>query len=257
MADRVALITGGTRGIGLGIARTLAAEGWSLALNGQRSPEQVSEVAAELEALGVPVLYVPADISIAAERERLIAGVRERFGHLDALVNNAGVGPNVRADILDAGEESFDRLVRINLKGPYFLTQAVARWMLEDGAGDPETRRTIVFVTSISATTASVNRGDYCITKAGLAMASKLWAVRLAEHGINVFEVRPGIVSTDMTAGVRGKYDSLIEDGILLQRRWGQPEDVGRAVASLVRGDFAYSPGNVFMVDGGFSVERL
>ncbi len=255
--DRVAIVTGGSRGIGLGIARALAREGWSLVVNGRR-PE--SEAAGALESLrkdSPGVLYVQADISDAAGRLRLLDATRERFGRLDALVNNAGVAPDVRADILDATEESFDRLVSINLKGPYFLTQAAARWMLQQREADPSREGTIVNITSISATTASVNRGDYCITKAGLAMASRLWAVRLAPHGIRVYEVRPGIIETDMTAGVREKYDRLIAEGLLLQPRWGTPDDVGHAVASLLRGDFPYSTGSVLMVDGGFSVERL
>ncbi|MEJ5297448.1 MAG: 3-ketoacyl-ACP reductase [Armatimonadota bacterium] len=255
--DRVAIVTGGTRGIGLGIARALAREGWSLVVNGRRPESETAEALELLKACSPAVCYVRADISDPEGRARILDMTRERFGRLDALVNNAGVAPDVRADILDASEESFDRLISINLKGPYFLTQAAARWMLEQREVDPSWEGTIVNITSISATTASVNRGDYCITKAGLAMASRLWAVRLADHGIRVYEVRPGIIETDMTSGVREKYDRLIAEGLLLQRRWGTPDDVGRAVASLLRGDFPYSTGSVLMVDGGFSVERL
>ncbi len=255
--DRVAIVTGGTRGIGQGIARALAREGWSLVVNGRRPENETAEALEVLKACSPGVLYVRADISDPEGRARILDMTRERFGRLDALVNNAGVAPDVRADILDASEESFDRLISINLKGPYFLTQAAARWMLEQREADPSWEGTIVNITSISATTASVNRGDYCITKAGLAMASRLWAVRLADHGIRVYEVRPGIIETDMTSGVREKYDRLIAEGLLLQRRWGTPDDVGRAVASLLRGDFPYSTGSVLMVDGGFSVERL
>jgi len=162
-----------------------------------------------------------------------------------------------RKDILEATRESFDRLLRINLRGPYFLTQAAARWMLEQKAASPAYRASIIFITSISATVASVDRGEYCISKAGLSMASLLWSARLAEEGISVFEVRPGVIRTDMTAGVAAKYDALLEQGLTLQRRWGTPEDVGRAVAMLARGDLAYSTGQVVMVDGGFSVRRL
>jgi 3-oxoacyl-[acyl-carrier protein] reductase len=255
--DKVAIVTGGSRGIGLGIARALAREGWSLVVNGRRPESDAAEALEALGSLAPAVLYVQADISDPAGRARILEAARGRFGRLDALVNNAGVAPDVRADILDATEESFDRLISINLKGPYFLTQAAARWMLAQRDADPSWEGTIVNITSISATTASVNRGDYCITKAGLAMASRLWAVRLAEHGIRVYEVRPGIIETDMTSGVREKYDRLIAGGLLLQRRWGTPDDVGRAVAALLRGDFPYSTGSVIMVDGGFSVERL
>ncbi len=254
---RTALVTGGSRGIGLGIARRLAADGFHVVINGQRAEDQVSGVVEELSSQGSPVDYVQADISSPRDRERLIEEVRSRAGRLDVLVNNAGVSPLVRADILDAGEESFDRLMSINAKGPYFLTQAAARWMIEQKQEDPEQQCCIVTVSSVSASVASVNRGDYCMSKAALAMSSMLWAVRLAEHGINVYEVRPGIIQTDMTAGVKERYDALIADGLLLQPRWGQPEDVGRCVAALARGDFAYSTGSVIMVDGGMGVPRL
>jgi 3-oxoacyl-[acyl-carrier protein] reductase len=176
---------------------------------------------------------------------------------LHVLVNNAGVAPKVRADILEASEESFERLIKINLQGPYFLTQAVANWMVSQKNADPAFEGCIVNISSISASVASPNRGEYCISKAGISMATKLWAVRLSEFGIPVYEVRPGIIKTDMTAAVQAKYDALIAEGLLLQPRWGLPEDVGRAVAMLVRGDMAYSTGQVFVVDGGLTVERL
>ncbi len=254
---RIALVTGGTRGIGLGIARCLASEEYALALNGVRPASDVADVVAELRATGADVRYFQADISAAPDRQRLVDEVAAAFGRIDVLVNNAGVAPSVRADILDAGEESFDRLIGINLRGPYFLTQAVARRMVSQHEAAPAFRGRIVFVTSISATVASVNRGDYCLAKAGLAMAAHLWAVRLAEFGIGVYEVRPGIIATDMTSVVREKYDRLIEDGLLLDPRWGLPEDVGRAVAMLARGDMAYSTGAVIPVDGGMTVARL
>jgi 3-oxoacyl-[acyl-carrier protein] reductase len=257
MTDRrVALVTGGTRGIGLGIARALAAEGCDLALNGRRPAAEIDPVLEELRSVEGDVLYVPGDISEAHERAAVLAAVRERFGRLDILVNNAGVGPEVRADILEAGEASFERLVRINLAGPYFLTQAVANWMIEQ-AGERAFQGCIVTVTSVSASVPSTNRGDYCISKAGLSMASRLWAVRLAEFDIPVFEVRPGIVLTDMSSAAKDKYDRLIGEGLLLQPRWGMPVDVGRAVAMLVRGDLRYSTGSVVMVDGGMTVPRL
>jgi NAD(P)-dependent dehydrogenase (short-subunit alcohol dehydrogenase family) len=253
----VALITGGTRGIGLGIARCLAQEGYALALNGVRPLEAVMEVLGKLQQSGVPVEYFQADISQPEQRQQLVQAVRERFGRLNVLVNNAGVAPQVRADILEAGEESFDRLIRVNLQAPYFLTQAVARWMIVQKQAAPDFSACIVFITSISATVASVNRGDYCISKAGLSMAAQLWAVRLAEFGIPVYEVRPGIIRTDMTAPVQERYDRLIAEGLTLQPRWGTPDDVGKAVAMLVRGDLPYSTGAVIVVDGGLTVPRL
>jgi 3-oxoacyl-[acyl-carrier protein] reductase len=255
---RVALVTGGTRGIGLGCARALAAARFDLALVGVRPEQEAGEPLGELRAAGAEVLYVPADIGEDEAADRIVRSVRERFGRLDLLVNNAGVAPKERRDILEATRESFDRLLRINTRGPYFLTQAAARFMIEAGASRaPEQRPCIVFVTSISADTASINRGDYCISKAGLSMAARLWAVRLAEFDIPVYEVRPGIVRTDMTAKVAAKYDELFAAGIALQKRWGTPEDVGRAVAMLVRGDLAYSSGAIIALDGGLSVPRL
>jgi NAD(P)-dependent dehydrogenase (short-subunit alcohol dehydrogenase family) len=195
--------------------------------------------------------YVQCDVSDRQARDKMLATIRQRFGRLDVLVNNAGVAPKVRADILDATEESFEQLIRTNLQGPYFLTQAVAKWMIEQKTG------CIVNVSSISATVASVNRGDYCVSKAGIAMATQLWAARLGEFGIPVYEVRPGVIKTDMTAGVTEKYDKLLAGGLAIQPRWGMPEDVGKAVASLARGDFPYSTGQVIMVDGGLTVQRL
>ncbi len=195
--------------------------------------------------------YCQCDVADRAAREKMLDAIRQKFGRLDVLVNNAGIAPKVRADILDATEESFEQLIRTNLQGPYFLTQSVAKWMIKQKRG------CIINVSSISAQVASVNRGDYCISKAGVAMATQLWAVRLGEHGIPVYEVRPGIIQTDMTAGVKEKYDKLIAGGLLVQSRWGLPEDVGKAVAALARSDFPYSTGQVVMVDGGMTVARL
>jgi len=254
---RVALVTGGTRGIGLGCARSLAAARFDLALVGVRSEGEAEEPLAELRAAGAEVLYVAADIGDDDAADRIVAAVRGRFGRLDVLVNNAGVAPKERRDILEATRESFDRLVRINTRGPYFLTQAAVRLMMGSGAASAPSRPCVVFVTSISAETASINRGDYCISKAGLSMAARLWAVRLAEFGIPVYEVRPGVIRTDMTAKVAAKYDELFAGGLALQDRWGTPEDVGRAVAMLARGDLPYSSGAVITVDGGLTVPRL
>lgn len=254
---RVAIITGGTRGIGLGIARRLAREGFDLVLNGVRPASEVTACFEELESLGAAVEYVQGSIAEADTRQRLLRDTGQRFGRLHVLVNNAGVGPLVRDDVLQATEESWDRVLGINLKGPYFLTQAAANWMISQKEADPAWQGCIVNVTSISAAVASVNRGEYCVSKAGLSMASMVWAVRLADFGISVYEVRPGIVATDMVAAAREKYDRLIEEGLLLQRRWGQPDDVGRTVAALVRGDLGYSTGSVINVDGGMTVSRL
>ncbi len=256
-ARRVALVTGGARGIGLGVSRALAREGLDLAVCGVREESAAAGALAEIRAAGAEVLYVRADVSEREARGRLIDAVRSRYGRMDVLVNNAGVAPAVRADILEAGEESFDRLISINLRGPYFLTQAAARWMIEQRNTVPGFSACIVNISSVSAEVASVNRGDYCLTKAAVSMATKLWAARLAEYGIGVYEVRPGIILTDMTAGVRQKYDRLIEGGLLLEKRWGTPDDVGRAVAALVRGDLPYATGQVLTLDGGLTLLRL
>jgi 3-oxoacyl-[acyl-carrier protein] reductase len=254
---RVALVTGGTRGIGLGIARALAGRGFDLVVNGVREEEDVAGVLEELRASGGDAHYQRADVGERGDRERLVAAVRERLGRLHVLVNNAGVAPVARVDLLEAGEESYDRLMKINLKGPHFLTQACARWMVEQKQAEAAWSGCIVNVTSISATVASTTRGEYCLSKAGLAMASRLWAARLAEHGIPVFEVRPGIIRTDMTAGATEKYDSLIRDGLVPEGRWGTPGDVGTAVAALAAGEVPYATGAVLVVDGGLTLPRL
>ena len=257
MARRVAAVTGGGRGIGLGISYSLAREGFDLAICGVRDESAVRETLDDLRRAGAEVLYVRADIGQAGDRESFLDATRQRFGRLHVLVNNAGIAPRVRADILDAGEESFDEIIRINLRGPYFLTQRAARWMIEQAKTDPGYAGCIANVTSISATVASTNRGDYCLAKAALGMATQLWAVRLAEFGIPVYEIRPGIIKTDMTAPVQAKYDALIAQGLLPQARWGLPEDVGKAVAMLARGDLPYSTGQVLRVDGGLTLQRL
>jgi NAD(P)-dependent dehydrogenase (short-subunit alcohol dehydrogenase family) len=254
----VALVTGGCRGIGLGIAQELAASGFDLAVGGRRAVKDVADVIRQLEQQGSEVIYCRGDVSQAGDRTAIVEAVRQRFGRLDVLVNNAGAGPPVRTDVLDASEESFDQMIGINLKGPYFLTQLVARWMIEQREADKSFSGVIVNISSVSATEATINRGDYCMAKAGVAMATKLWAARLAEHGIAVYEVRPGVIRTDMTAGVTEKYDKLIFEGNLtVDKRWGESEDVGRAVGVLARGEFSYATGNVIMVDGGLTLRRL
>ncbi|MBT8228254.1 MAG: 3-ketoacyl-ACP reductase [Dactylosporangium sp.] len=255
--SRVALVTGGTRGIGLGIARELAAGGFDVILCGRRPASEIEPVLAELSAGGQRASYLRADIGSAQDRAELLVGIRETVGAVNVLVNNAGVAPSQRRDLLEATEDSFDRLISINLKGPYFLTQAIVRDMVDARSADPTFPGTVVFVTSVSATLASPERGEYCVSKAGLSMAAQLWAARLAQIGIPVYEVRPGVIRTDMTSGVTTKYDRLIAEGLVPQHRWGEPEDVGRAVAALARGDFPYSTGQVVMVDGGLTLGRL
>jgi NAD(P)-dependent dehydrogenase (short-subunit alcohol dehydrogenase family) len=251
-----AIVTGGSRGIGRGIVLSLAGAGYDVVVNYASNAEAAKAVGAEVEALGRRVLLVQADVSRAEDRARLIEGTYAAFGRLDLLVSNAGVAPDVRADLLEAGEESFDRLIGINLKGPYFLIQAAANRMIAQAPSGIAPK--IVIISSISAYTASVNRGDYCVAKAGLAMTTQLYAARLAEHGINVYEIRPGIVATDMTEGVTAKYDKLIfEAGVTPIRRWGRPEDVGKAVVAVATDLLPFSTGQVIDVDGGFHLRVL
>lgn len=254
---RVALITGGSRGIGFGIAMQLAANGFDLAINGTRSSDDVQEAIKNLQNFGNEVIYCRGSISSSADRSDIIQQVKDHYQRLHVLVNNAGVAPKERKDILEATEESFDDVISINLKGAYFLTQKTANWMIEQKKNDQEFNGCIINISSISATVVSVNRGEYCISKAGISMATQLFAVRLGEFNIPVFEVRPGVVHSDMTSGVIEKYDKLIEEGLCVQQRWGEPEDVGKVVASLAKGDFMYSTGQVIMVDGGLTIPRL
>lgn len=254
---RVALVTGGARGIGLGISLALAKEGWSLAVCGVREAKLAKSGLDALFETGADVLYVQADVSKRGDRAQLVEDTLEKFGQIHLLVNNAGIAPKVRADILEATEESFDDVIGVNLRGPYFLTQRVANQMVAQRKKQPDSPATIVSVSSISATVASPLRGEYCISKAGVSMATQLWAVRLAEFGIHVYEVRPGVIKTDMTSAVEAKYDKLIAEGLVPQGRWGLPDDVGRAVAMLGRGDLPYSTGQVVMVDGGLTLSRL
>ena len=249
---RIALITGANQGVGLQVAKELVTKGITV-LVGSRNMER-GEAAAKEIGPGAIALQIDvtdgASIATAAER------IRKEFGRLDLLVNNAGVAPNVRADLLEAGEESFDRLISINLKGPYFLTQQAAK-LIADSAPIEGTARAVVNVTSISAYTVSTNRGDYCVAKAGLAMMTKLYAVRLAEYGIGVFEIQPGVIATDMTEGVKEKYDRLFAEGLAPINRWGAPADIGKAVVAIANGHFPYSTGQVFNVDGGFHIHRI
>jgi NAD(P)-dependent dehydrogenase (short-subunit alcohol dehydrogenase family) len=256
----LALITGASRGIGRGIALELARAGsHDLVVNYAGNEAAALECKALCEKAFAGkrrVEIVQADISSAADRERMLDFVTREFGRLDLLVNNAGIAPTVRADLLEAGEESFDRLVAVNLKGPYFLTQKAAKIII-DSAPIEGAARAVVNVTSISAYTVSTNRGDYCVTKAGLAMMTRLYAVRLAEYGIGVFEIQPGVIATDMTSTVREKYDKMFAEGLAPISRWGEPSDIGKAVVAVASGFFPYSTGQVFNVDGGFHIHTI
>lgn len=255
---KVALITGGGRGIGFGIAEKLAADGFNLVLSGRSEAAKVTDSIQFLEKLGAEVLYCSGDVASAEDRAAMVAAIKEKFGRLDVLVNNAGVAPKVRADILEATEESFEWVLKTNLQGPYFLTQAVANWMVEQKKADATFEGCIINVGSISATVVSPNRGDYCISKAGIGMMTQLFAARLGEFQIPVYEIRPGIIKTDMTAGVAGKYDALIsETDLLVEKRWGLPEDVGKLAAAMARGDLPYATGQAIYVDGGLTMTRL
>jgi len=269
--NSVALITGASRGIGRGIALELAKIGTDLVINYASNLSAAKQTAADClssaKANGkiIRAEICQADIASGTDRNKLIDFTKEKFGRLDLLVNNAGVAPDVRADILEAPEASFDRMININVKGPYFLTQLAAKWMIQQTkAGSTKraknasgTQPRIITISSISAYTASVNRGDYCIAKAALSMLTPLYAARLAEHGINVYEIRPGIIATDMTGPVKEKYDKLISKGMTPIKRWGTPEDVGKAVAAIAQDLLPFSTGEVMNVDGGFHLRRL
>jgi NAD(P)-dependent dehydrogenase (short-subunit alcohol dehydrogenase family) len=257
-----ALVTGASRGLGRGIAEALAADGLSVAIHyasNRPAAEQTRESCAKrARSADQKFSVIRGNVAEADDRQRVLAETLHALGRLDALVNNAGMAPRARADILEATEDSFDELIAVNLKGPYFLSQAVARhWLQHPGQCRLSGGYKLVFVSSVSAYMASINRGEYCVSKAGLAMATKLWATRLAAEGVQVFEVRPGIMATDMTAGVKAKYDALIAQGLVPQGRWGTAEDVGRAVAALLSGSLPYSTGDVINLDGGMHLQRL
>ena len=254
---KVAFITGSTRGIGLGIAQNLAKNGYELALNGIRDPEQVQVVLNGIKQSGAEVIYCQGNVGKKDDRIRIIDEIKIKYGRLNVLVNNAGMAPRERKDILATTEKSFEEVLNINLKGPYFLTQEVANWMIRQKEDDPDFDGSIINISSISATVASINRGEYCISKAGLSMMTQLFAVKLGEYNIPVYEIRPGIIQTDMTSGLKEKYDDLIAGGLCVQKRWGTPDDVGKAVAALAAGSFTYSTGQVIMIDGGQTIPRL
>lgn len=264
MSDKrpIAFITGASRGIGRGVAVELAKGGYDIAgssrvLDSQNSERGIFEVKQRVEECGSFFLPVQGEISILEDHRRMLNTVLDRFGRIDLLVNNAGVAPERRLDVLETTPASFDRVMSINLRGAFFLTQRVARQMIDQMKSQPEAIPKIVFITSVSAYMSSPSRAEYCISKSGLSMAAAIFADRLAEYAINVYEVRPGIIKTDMTAPVQDKYDRLIEEGLIPQRRWGLPEDVGKAVAALLSGGFEYSTGTVIEVSGGMNIRRL
>ncbi len=256
MNDRpVAVVTGSSRGIGKAIAIELAVVGYDLVIN--RVTREPTETRQRIIDKGADCELVFGNIGNAEDRIRLVEAVKERFGRCDLLVNNAAAAPQKRLDILESTEESFDEVIAVNLKGPYFLTQQIANWMIEQKKHHPERCCRIVNIGSISAYTSSPSRGEYCISKAGIAMMTKLYADRLAEFGIGVYEIRPGVIETDMTKPVKSKYDKLISDGLTPIRRWGQPEDVAKAVSAVAEGKLDFSTGEVINVDGGFHLHTL
>lgn len=257
MKKKVALITGGSRGIGLGIAKTLAQNGYHLAINGQRNLAEVQHVINELKSYGGDVIYCQGNIASVADRTQIIDQINNHFGYINVLVNNAGVAPKVRKDLLEINEDAYEWLLKINLQGPFFLSQSVANWMIQLRQDDPDFNACLVNITSISANVASVNRGEYCISKAGMSMMSQLYAVRLSEFQIPVYEIRPGIIETDMTEGVKAKYNDLIQNGLTLDKRLGMPADVGKVVSLLANGGLPYGTGQVITLDGGLHVRRL
>lgn len=264
---RAALVTGAGRGIGCAVALELARAGFGVLVNYARNRQTASETRDAVRDIGVPCWTCRADIARDADRRRLVATCLRRFGRIDLLVNNAGIAPSKRDDILDAGQDEFDRVLAVNLKGPYFLTQLVAREMIArhpaaarkapGNSTSPANAPKIVTISSVSAFVPSTNRGEYCISKAGLSMMTRLYAARLAEEGIGVYEIQPGLILTDMTAPVRARYDALIRDGRVPLGRWGRPQDVARAVRTIAEGSLDYSTGEVIRVDGGFHLPRL
>jgi len=258
----VAIVTGGSRGLGRGIAVRLAELGFSIILNYAGNAAAAAETVdlCRLRQSQLDQRFIPfqADMAVQDHRLRLVEQTLDALGRIDVLVNNAGIGPKVRADVTETTVESFNHVLRVNLEAPFFLTQAVVRyWLSRQPDAILPHGFSVVNISSISADTASLNRGEYCISKAGLAMVTQLWAVRLASSRIHVFELRPGIMATDMTSGVKEKYDRMMGEGLVPQNRWGQPEDVGKAVGALVSGSFPYSTGEVIYLDGGMHLRRL
>jgi len=255
--EKVALVTGSSRSIGLAVAIRLAREGYAVAMNSRQPVEAVQAAIDAVKAFGHPVIYVQGDLASTADRDRMVRQLMQDFGRIDLLVNNAGVGPKVRMDILETTEESMDFVLGINLRGTFFLSQAIANIMIGEKRKNPEMDPMIINISSMSAYTTSLNRGEYCISKAGVSMITQLFADRLAPEGIRVYEIRPGIIETELTAKVHDKYDPLIQNGLLPIKRWGQPEDIAQAIFTLSNGGLMYSTGDVINVDGGFHLRRL
>lgn len=259
MNEKNAIITGGSSGIGRAITKLVASKGYNVIFTHyDKNDELVNETLDLLKDYGVEIIPVKANSANKEDRERLFDIIFKKFNNIDLLVNNAGIAPPKRMDILETTEESFDLVLNVNLKGPYFITQRIANYMIENTKKNSNFSPVIINISSISSWTSSTSRGEYCISKAGVSMMTKLFADRLAEFGITVFEIQPGIIKTNMTSSVVEKYDNLIyNEGILLQKRWGFPEDIAKIVDSIVSGNFSYSTGQVFYVDGGFHIRRL
>jgi NAD(P)-dependent dehydrogenase (short-subunit alcohol dehydrogenase family) len=258
----VALVTGAARGIGRSIAVELARAGYGiagldLAYDEKETTSGLPETGERIRELGLPFLPVQGDISRLEEHPRFLQEVVDSMGRIDMLVNNAGVAPEKRLDLLETTPESYDRVLSVNSRGPFFLSQKAARFMIHQKKLEPGPSPCIVFITSISAYVSSPSRGEYCVSKAALSQTARLFAHRLAEAGIRVFEVRPGVIQTDMTEAVREKYDALIGRDLIPQKRWGYPEDVGRAVAALTQGGFDYATGLIVEISGGMQIQRL
>jgi NAD(P)-dependent dehydrogenase (short-subunit alcohol dehydrogenase family) len=254
----VAVITGASRGIGRSVAIALAAEGFDIAAIARSVDSEGMEILGrEVEKIGIQFFPIGLDISCTTCQKEVVSNILERYGRIDLLVNNAGVAPLQRNDILDMTEESYERVMNINLKGPVFFAQKVAREMIWLRQQITDYKPVIVFMTSVSAIRSSTNRAEYCISKSGLSMASTVFADRLSNEGILVFEVRPGVIQTDMTTKIKDKYDKLISEGLVPQKRWGVPEDIGKAVASISRGDWNFSTGMVFEISGGLNICKL
>lgn len=257
LKNKVALVTGGARGIGNAISRALAKEGYAIAVMDIIDEKNVTENFKEIKECGSSFMYVKGDIALDSSRKEVVENIMDKFGRIDVLVNNAGVAPKVRMDILETTEESMDFVLGINLKGTFFLTQLISNIMINELGSNSNMNPKIINISSISAYTSSTIRGEYCISKAGVSMVTALFADRLAEYGINVYEIRPGIIMTDMTKKVKNKYNKLIEEGITPIKRWGYPEDIGNAVSVLCSDKLNFSTGEIINVDGGFHIRRV
>ena len=255
--ERVALVTGASRGIGRGIALALGSHGWTVVVNYQSSATAAEEVVSAIQASGGQAMAVQANVGATDQHQPMLDQIMTAYGRIDLLVNNAGIAPRQRADLLEMTEDSYDEVMAVNLKSPFFLSQRIAKTMIRLLETSTIPSASIINIGSISAYTSSTNRGEYCLSKAGMGMMTLLFADRLSEYGINVYEIRPGIIETDMTGRVKEKYDKLIDEGLTPIRRWGEPEDVAKAVLALAEGSLPFSTGEIINVDGGFHMRRL